>query len=146
MTQHLVVTQKPSGGAALVSAELDNSKVNAVISNVGCETTVFVGAAVIMKTNGEAKNGLADSLANSNIIGIVETKSASNLCTIRVANITLDIFSGLDVSKEYYLSSTIPGGITTSIPTATGTVRLKLGQPFSATSLLVMKGDRMLRS
>lgn len=146
MAQHLVMTQKPAGGQALIQAELDNSKVNAVIPNVPCEATVFIGAAVVMKIDGVAKNGLADGIANSNIIGIVDSKKDSTTCTIRVANVTLDVFAGLDVTREYYLSSTVPGEITTSVPTASGTVRLKLGQPFSATSLLIMKGERMLRS
>ncbi|MCK5882753.1 MAG: hypothetical protein KAG61_03625 [Bacteriovoracaceae bacterium] len=146
MTTHLIVTQKESGGIKLVRADLSPSLINAVIPNVPCELDVYVGAAIIMKADGTAKNGLADGLPNSNIIGFVESKSSSTLCTVRVAGATLDIYSGLDVAKEYYLSADVPGAITTTVPTITGQIRLKLGQPFSDKSFLVMKGERMVRS
>lgn len=119
---------------------------NIVLTDVPCETSVYIGAAVIMKVNGEAKNALADSLANSNVIGIVESKPSVAECNIRVIGATTDIYTGLDVTKEYYLSATVAGELTTSIPTASGHVILKVGQPFSANSMLFMKSTRIVRA
>lgn len=119
---------------------------NVVLSKVPCETSVYVGAAVIMQASGIAKNALADSEANSNVIGIVESKPSVAECDIRVLGTTADIFAGLDVSKEYYLSATVAGGVTISPPTATGNIMLRVGQPFSATEMLVNKGQRIVRT
>ena len=117
-----------------------------VLENVPCDATVYVGAAVRMNASGVAFNALADGVANSNVIGIVQSKSGSELCDIRVTGVSPEIMIGLDVTKEYYLSSTVAGGLTTIPPTTGGTVRLKLGQPFSATRFLVIKGERVIRN
>lgn len=146
MSTHLVVTQKPSGGQALVQAELQTYVSNIIIPNVDCEASVYVGAAVVTNSSGVARNALADSLANSNVIGIVESKESAVKCTIRVVSLTGSIFLGLDVTKEYYLSDTVPGGLQILPPTDSGTVRLKLGQPFDETRFIIMKGERMVRA
>lgn len=146
MTERLVVIQKETGGQGVVKADLDPFQTNTVIPAVPCDISVYVGALVIMRPTGVAENALADSLANSNVIGIVDSKVNDTACNIRVANVTLDIFSGLDVTREYYLSATVAGGMSTAIPTESGQVRLKIGQPFSETAMLLMKGDRMVRS
>lgn len=118
---------------------------NVTIENVPCLASVYVGAAVIMDGTGTANNALADSLANSNVIGIVESKSSTTVCTIRVIGVTSAIFSGLDVTKEYYLSDSVAGGISTTIPTASGHVVLRIGQPFSDEEFLVVRGQRTVR-
>lgn len=122
------------------------SKSGLVLTNVPCDASVFVGAAVRMTGGGTAVNALADSLANSNMIGIVQFKPSSTLCNIRVLGLTPDIYVGLDVSKEYFLSDINAGEITTTIPTASGHIVLKVGQPFSAIKLLVLKGRPMERA
>lgn len=126
------------------SAVTDTSGI--LLKDVPCDVTVYVSAAVIMNGLGTALNALADSIANSNVIGIVVSKSSSTLCDIRVTGVTNDVFAGLDVSKEYYLSNTTPGGITTTPPITSGHIRLKLGQPFSGLSLLVAKGERVVKA
>lgn len=146
MAEHLVMTQKPSGGKKLVRADLDPFQTNTVIPDVPCDSSVYVGACVRMTGAGLAVNAVADSLENSMVIGIVDSKTTATECIIRVANVTLDVFTGLDVSKEYYLSDTVAGGIQTTPPTATGHILLRIGQPFSETAMLLMKGDRRVRS
>ena len=118
---------------------------NVVIVNVPCLSSVYVGAAVRMDSGGTAQNAIADSLANANVIGIVESKDGLNLCNIRVLGVSASIFAGLDVTKEYFLSDSVAGQITTTSPTTTGHVMLKLGQPFSATEFLVNKGQQVVR-
>ena len=98
-----------------------------------------------MNTSGTAQNAIADSLANSNMIGICESKSSINVCDIRVLGTTGALYSSLDTTKEYYLSDSTPGQITTTIPSASGHVVLKIGQPFSSTEMLVLKGQRTVR-
>jgi len=118
---------------------------NVVLTNVPCDSTVYVGAAVRMTLVGVAVNALADSAENANVLGIVEFKATSTLCNIRVLGVTEKIFTGLDVTKTLFLSPTVPGGLATVPPTSVGQVMVPLGQPFSATEMLVFKRDSVIR-
>jgi hypothetical protein len=116
-----------------------------VLVNVPCDSSVYVGAAVKM-LGGIAYNALADSLANSNVIGIAESKTTSTLCNVRVLGVSPAVYSGLDETKEYFLSDITEGLITTVVPTTSGHIILRVGQPFSSTRLLVLKGIRIERA
>ena len=140
-----IVVRKPDGKQGLVN-ESNIGGANAVLIDIDCDASVFVGAAVRMSVGGVAENAIADSITNSNVIGIVESKSSATKCNIRIAGYSLPVFAGLDVTKEYFLSDTIAGGIQTSAPTLSGHIKVKLGQPFSATEFLYMKGDRIIRA
>lgn len=131
----------------IAQTTLADASANTVISDVPCDPAVYVGSAVIMDSMGIAQNALADNEVNANVIGIVQAKSSTTLCTIRFLGVTDgDIFAGLDVTKEYFLSAITPGLITTTATSASGTVLLRIGQPFSATKFLVLKGIRIIRS
>jgi hypothetical protein len=118
-----------------------------VLRNVDCETDVFVGAAVVMSPLGVAKLAIATSYENANVIGIIEAKTAINVCDIRFLGVTSDIFLNLNVGDEYYLSDKNPGEIVTTInaPTIAGRIRIKLGQPFSSTKFVFTKGERIIK-
>lgn len=118
---------------------------NVVISNVPCDSTVIEGDIVIM-VSGVAFQADASTIETSNAVGIAENKLSSTLCDIRVIGVTADIYSGLDTTKDYYLSDTQPGKLTIIPPTASGTVLLRMGQAFTSTSFLVNKSLRVLRS
>ena len=122
-------------------------KASVVLNNVPCDPTVIVTDAVRM-SGGIAIKALADSITNSNIIGVVEAKITSILCRVRVAGVTPEIFAGLDETKEYYLSDSTAGVIVEegSAPTAAGSVLVRIGQPFSSTRMFVTKGIRIIRS
>lgn len=139
------MSYSPVHGASTPFELPETQQVNIVLTNVTCDASVYQGAAVRMTGAGTAVNAIADSIANSNVIGIVESKPSSTLCNIRVLGVTSTIFTGLDVTKEYYLSDTIAGEINTTVPTTTGHVKIKLGQPFSATEFLVLKGEAIVR-
>lgn len=139
-----VVGQRPAGTKVLV----DPSQIggaNVILFDVTCLASVYVGAAVRMTSGGTAVNAQADAVANANVIGIVEAKPSSTTCNIRVLGVSDAIFAGLDVTKEYYLSDAVAGEITTTIPTASGSVVLRVGQPFSATEFLMNKGQQVVR-
>jgi len=128
-----------------------NSKVVAsssgiLLTNVPCDPTVYVGAAVRMDSLGTAYNAQANVEANSNVIGIVQAKSSSTLCDIRVTGATPAIFLSLDPTKEYFLSETVAGGLTITPPTGSGQIVLRIGQPLSATRLVVNKGTGFKRA
>lgn len=118
---------------------------NVVITDVPCDSSVYAGAAVRMTSGGSAVNALADSLTNSNVLGICQEKSSSTSCIIRVLGVTPSIYTGMDVTKNYYLSDSVAGLIQTSAPVASGSVILKVGQPYSSQELLVLVGSRTVR-
>ncbi len=132
---------------AVIGSQFESEYADArvVLQDVSCNPSVFVGAIVIMNS-GVAVNAIADSLANSNMIGIVESKSSLEKCNIRVSGVTDgNIFSGLDETKEYFLSDSVGGQITSIPPSASSHVLLRIGQPFSSTKMLVLKGTRVIR-
>jgi hypothetical protein len=122
-----------------------NPTTNALLlRNLECAPDVFVGAAVRFE-NGIVTLALADSIANSNVLGIVE-EIIGNLALVRTDGISKSIYSGLDESREYFLSDTVPGGITSDVPVLAGHIALKIGTPVGNTRLYVQKGVRVIRS
>jgi len=117
---------------------------NAVLKNIDCDSTVYVGSVVRMSA-AVAYNAKADVYANSNAIGVVISKNGPTKCDIRLFGYTEDIFSGLDETKTYYLSDVAAGGIQTNVPITSGSVIIEIGKPFSPTSLVVIIGERIVR-
>ena len=116
-----------------------------LLTNVMCDASVYVGAVVRMAL-GIAVNAIATSLLTSNAIGVVENKTGTTSCDIRVLGVTPALFAGLNESKEYYLSESVAGAMTTVAPSAPGAVIVRIGQPFSPTRFLVVKGTRVQRA
>lgn len=130
----------------IASANSIASSSGVLLLNVTCDASVYVNACVRMDALGVAYNALADSEANSNMIGVAVEKPTATTCHIRVNGVTPAIYAGLDPTLEYYLSDTVAGEITTTIPVLSGHVVLRVGQPFSATRLFVNKGNRFVRA
>lgn len=149
------------------------SSTTEIIYDVPCESDVYPGAAVYIKKGPEvtsmmadwtnlfalttmdstvyqsvAANGLADDYDTSNIIGIVESKTSSILCNIRISGVSAANYYALNVYEEYYLSDFSPGAIvpTAAAPTSTGHILLKIGQPTGYSKLLYLRGERIVRA
>ena len=118
-----------------------------VLENIECDPSVFVGSAVRLDGS-VAVNALADSLLNSNVLGLVEYKASSTLCSVRISGVSGSFYSGLDVTKEYYLSDTLAGTVvpSESAPTAIGAVRVRVGQPLNLTQMIYSRGGRQVNS
>lgn len=140
-----LIGKKIVGGQEVAVDPNNIGGANVVLIDVPCEASVFIGAAVVVNGAGIARNAIADSLTNSNVLGIVESKASTTQCNIRLLGATSAIFTGLDVTKEYFLSDSIAGGLQTTIPTASGMIVLKLGQPLSDEEFVVLKGQRTVR-
>ena len=118
---------------------------SSMILNVACHPSVYIGSFVYIDEFEIARNAKANSYNTSNVLGIVESKPNSNLCNIRVSGISSELFSGLDPAFDYFLSDTVDGGISSSVPTISGHVKLKLGQSFGTKKFLFQKGERVVR-
>lgn len=85
------------------------------------------------------KPAIADSLANAEVIGCYE---GASLATSEVGNISLPggkiegLLSGATANTSYFLSGDTAGGVTTTPPTGSGAVVLRVGKALNATDLL----------
>jgi len=68
------------------------------------------------------------------------------LANIRINGLSSNIFSSLTESLDYYLSAVSAGQITDIPPSSPGNVILRVGQAFSSTKLIVLKGLRVILS
>jgi len=116
-----------------------------LIKNVPCDASVYVGAACVI-VGGVVFNGKADTYANSLIKGICESKSEPTLCVLRTGDVSGEIFSGLDPTKQYFLSETTAGLITPTVATGAGHFIAPIGRPFNDKKLIVEIGNRYQRA
>jgi hypothetical protein len=109
------------------------------IENVVCDSGVIVGD-VVQMIAGTAQKAQADSFANSKFIGIVESKPTATTAKIRVSGVSAAVYVGLTPNEEYFLSPTTPGGLVLSSSISGDAYRVRVGQAFSATQLIINKG------
>jgi hypothetical protein len=107
-----------------------------IIENMTCDATVSVGD-IVRLSAGTVVKAQADTLTNSNIIGICVTKNTSTDCNVQVTGYTASVFGGLDVTKKYYLSDATAGAITANPPTASGSYVIRIGTPRSTSSIII---------
>jgi len=119
-------------------------KANSVLTGIPLDASVVLGDAVKI-IGGVAYPAQADTLENSNVLGVVEQIDGMT-GQIRVAGVTLPIYSGLEEDKEYFLSDQVAGGLQDVPPTASGAVLLRIGQPYDGERLFVLKGERTVRA
>ena len=122
---------------------IEESSSGLILRNVPCDSGVALADAVKM-ISGTAQKAQADTVINSNLIGVVERKETSILCDIRVTGVSSAVFSGLDETKEFFLSASTAGLVTDVAPTGAGEVVVRVGQPFSTTEMMVNKGTRLI--
>lgn len=65
----------------------------------------------------------ADSSCNSEALGIVETQTSDTFTIVFAGQISTAGMAGLAVGRVYFLSTSSPGALTDSAPTATGTIK-----------------------
>ena len=114
-------------------------------SNIPCDASVFVGA-VVRFDAGVAKNALADTLANSRVVGFCVKKKTSTLCSVVFSGRTEGVFVGLDTTKDYFLSPSTPGSIQVTPPIGSGEFITRVGRPFSSTQMVTIIGTRTQRA
>jgi hypothetical protein len=117
---------------------------NSVLKGVRCDESVFVGA--LVRAEEEVLFlASASTYLTSNVFGVIEKKVNPTECWVRVSGVTESLYSGLEESEEYFLS-TNPGHLTAIPPNGSGVVVLRVGQPFSSSRLLLSKGVRIVRT
>lgn len=116
-----------------------------IIENVACDSTVTVGN--IVRIDGSTYvNALADNIDNAKIVGICVSKSDVNTCNVQITGFTDGIYAGLSTNTLYFLSDTIPGGLTTTPPTNPDSVVQLVGKPLSTSQLMLNITTALIRS
>lgn len=106
------------------------------ISGLQCDASVAVGS-IVRLSGTTIINALANNVTNSKIIGICVAKASSTECSVQVTGFTSSIFAGLSDNQIYFLSPTIPGGITLTPPTGSGEVVIQIGKPVNTTQMVI---------
>ena len=115
------------------------------VSGLTCDAAVAIKD-VVYSDLGIIKPALADSIALSGAIGICIAKLNPTMCTIVFAGRIEGLFFGLDDSKDYFLSPSVAGAMTTTVPVGAGQIILRIGRPIGATIFVVQIGSRLQRA
>ena len=62
-----------------------------------------------------------------------------------MSGVSLPIYSGLNADYDYFLSDTVAGQLTDTVPTTSGHIKIKLGQAFGTDKFVMAKGERVVR-
>ena len=106
------------------------------LKNVLCDAAVYKKAIVRVEGN-KCFNAQANNFSNSRATGVCVNKATPTLADVVLTGQTDEIFAGLDTTLDYYLSPTVAGGITTTVPSTIGNVIQKVGRAGSATKMNV---------
>jgi hypothetical protein len=101
---------------------------------------------VVYSDGGVIKSAIASTVLLSGALGICVAKLSPTSATIVFAGRIEGLFTGLDDSKDYFLSPTVAGAITTTVPTAPGEIILRIGRAIGSTIFVVQIGSRLQRA
>ena len=103
---------------------------------VSCDTSVSVGDAVRMDGT-TAVRALASSFLDSNVVGIVTSKSAVDSCDITICGPVNGAIGALDTARQYFLSDVNPGELVSTPPTTSGSYVIRVGNAINSTTLAI---------
>lgn len=117
-----------------------------LIRQVPCDSSVIVGDWVYLDSSGVAFKAIATGAVQSNVFGIIESKDSAVLCNVRTMGQSSELFSSLDPSKDYFLSSVTAGAMTQMPPAGSAEYVVSLGRPVTDKRFLVLRPVRMQRA
>jgi hypothetical protein len=102
-----------------------------------CPTSVAVGDAVQITGADAVDKADASVPASRPVIGFVKSKPTTTSCMIHYYG-EMGGFAGLAAGSTYYLSDVTPGAITTTAPSAIGSIVQEVGFARNSTTLVVL--------
>jgi hypothetical protein len=109
-----------------------------ILSNVTCDSGVYQGALVRLDSSFIFVNSIANSPVNAEVFGICVLKSSPTVCDILLpGGITDSIYVGLLAETKYFLSPSVAGAMTTTVPTGSGQIVLNVGQAYNSSRFLL---------
>jgi hypothetical protein len=104
--------------------------------------------AVFIKSDGKVWKAQADAIANAQCIGMAETSiaaEAQGLVSLP-GQVIEGVLSGASPGAVYYLSESTAGALTTTAPSGSGEVVLRMGVAKSADDFLLQIGEPRVRA
>lgn len=118
-----------------------------LLTNLPCTTDVIVGSWVRFDEFNILIPAQADLYTNSLVVGLVEAKGDINSANVLVMGISKEIFTGLDLTKQYFLSIDAAGQMyLPPVSDQSDSVVLSLGIPASDKKFIVRLGQHLIRS
>lgn len=107
-------------------------------ATVECDLGLVIGQVVYVDMFGVLRAALADGIATGRVIGVMwdQDNSFGTPCGIKAVG-PVSAYTGLIVGKEYFLSDTIPGGLTVTPPVGSGHIVQKIGTAIESDTLFV---------
>lgn len=135
-TERTFILPNKAGTFAL----LDDVEANPAITFNASEGLGAGDLVNIFDDSGTAKVRLADASANKQADGFVlAAVTNGNPASVYSSGFN-DELSGLTGGVEYYLSASVPGGVTATAPTGSGNLVQRVGKAINATELDFKKG------
>lgn len=132
-----------------------NGRLDISVMPTGITADVYIGNAfeslvsnnpfVYIKSDGTVANASASSGGNPTI-GFVNTNYSANASATVYFEGRVTGLSGLTIGARYYLSDSVPGGLTATPVVGTGKLHQYLGRAISATSLSFEADDHIVRA
>jgi len=111
---------------------------NLIVATNDNASSITIGQAVYLKSNGAVDLAKANAAGTSRAIGIVFDASISAAASGSIATDGVVVgLSGLTAGSVYYLSEATAGLLTTTAPSTAGQFVQKIGTALSTTSILV---------
>jgi len=103
-----------------------------------CDPSVAVGDAVSIIAPDTVGKAFAGLVAQTNdAIGIVVEKTGTTTARVVGRGRSAESFTGLTVDQVYWLSDTVPGGITDTAPSSPGTKIQEIGTGLTSSTLFI---------
>ena len=128
---------KQAGSSSPIQAAIQPADYSSVasgdntVSNLSCDSSVAVGD-VVYVNGSTVEKASALNYQQSLAVGIVVNKPGATTCDIATTG-PVNVLSGLDTSKKYFLSETTPGALQTTPPTTSGAYVVQIGKPIANT-------------
>lgn len=135
LTAHQLIPPSTGANQALSVTEADNSYEPQGGDTYTCDSGIAVRDAVYLSSDDTVAKADADDETKQPLIGFVVSKPTSTSCIVKYSG-ELGGFTGLTIGVNQYLSET-PGEITTTAPTASGSIVQKVGFARNSTTLVI---------
>lgn len=134
-----------SGGNPKAITVYIDVPVPGIMKAVDLEVDAELGDLVRITESELAVRSLADSYDNAQVHGMIISINGSVGDIQIIGKTDAELFDGLDVTKDYYLSDTLPGKFTTVIPTTTNHVEIPVGKAFGTKKFVISIGQRVVK-
>jgi len=135
-----IIFDTDSTGAPVSVKEVILSMIDGgvVVPGIPSNPSIVPGSVVYLDSFGVLQPALADDIATARVVGIVveDTDSAGSSSGIKQVG-PLSAYVGLVPGTRYFLSDTVPGGITDTPPDGTGHVVHSVGIAVDPTTLYI---------